>query len=97
MDRAEKFQDALFELLNDLRLTSRENLDGGADCFVDMVGEVASVRTYPDAHLLTMDKGIVLRLKNGDEFQLTIRLSERGKYCDDCGNPYDECSCEEDE
>lgn len=39
----------------------------------------ARIHTFNDASLLTMDKGIVITLKNGAEFQVTIKQSARPK------------------
>ena len=38
----------------------------------DVASDVASVRTFADAGLLTRDRGLVLRFANGLEVQLTI-------------------------
>lgn len=39
------------------------------------LGEVAEVLTFDRAGLLTNDEGIVLRMDDGSEFQLTIKKS----------------------
>ena len=38
---------------------------------------VRSVRTFDEAGLLTSNKGLVVRLNNGQEFQLTVVESTR--------------------
>lgn len=78
-----KFQDALFEVLNDIVYTDKEDLDGGADAFVDMVGKVDYVRSYEEAGLLTMNKGLVVTLESGDEFQVCIVQSYHSPNQDD--------------
>ena len=35
-------------------------------------GEDVSIRTFEEAGLLSYNKGLVIRLKTGEEFQLTI-------------------------
>ena len=48
-----------------------------------------SAQAYSDAGILTRDKGLVLRMASGAEFQITIVRSERpdepGYSCPDCG------------
>lgn len=35
----------------------------------------ATVKTFADAMLLTHDQGVVVRLRNGAEFQITVKQS----------------------
>ena len=39
----------------------------------------AEIRTFEQASLLTRNRGLVVRLRNGDEFQVTIVQSARGR------------------
>lgn len=41
--------------------------------------QIAGVSTFEDSGLLTRDKGLVLRFKDGAEFQITIRQSKSAK------------------
>ena len=40
---------------------------------------VAEVATYGDAGILTMNRGLVVRMVDGSEFQLTIVRSREGR------------------
>ena len=42
------------------------------------VDGISSVSTYAESGVLTYDKGVVVKLTNGDEFQITIVKSESG-------------------
>jgi len=42
---------------------------------VEPVLQVVSIRSFDEAALLTSDKGLVIRLKDGQEFQVTIKRS----------------------
>lgn len=69
--------------------------------------EVRDVNTFSGAGVLTRNKGLVVRLQNGDEFQLTIVQSNRSdreeeddeeeECCPNCGRGnYNErrgCNC----
>ena len=54
------------------------NLILAADCdeypedLPDELSEVEMVQTYDEAGILTYNKGLVLRMKDGSEFQLTL-------------------------
>lgn len=39
--------------------------------------EIYSINTFKDAGVLTTDKGIVLKMEDGSEFQITIVQSKR--------------------
>lgn len=43
----------------------------------ELLARIRSVPTFEDAGLLTRDRGLVLRMSNGAEFQLTIVQSKR--------------------
>ena len=46
------------------------------DCPVDDTSlESCTVRTYEEVGLLTYNRGVVIRLSDGSEYQLTIRRS----------------------
>lgn len=48
------------------------------DALVEVDG-VKSTRTFEDAGVLTDDQGLVLRMEDGSEFQITIVQSKRAK------------------
>ena len=64
---AERLEDVLCRVF-----TGEEDADA-------LLDEVREVRTFADSGLLTRDRGIVLRLAQGQEFQVTIVLSERAR------------------
>jgi hypothetical protein len=66
MDEKE-MQDALIGLIED---------EAMADYFTQGGGDVRSVETFKDACVLTNNAGIVLRLMDGSEFQITIVRSK---------------------
>lgn len=81
MKRAER---RFAEILQDVIAAADEDFDGRV-----------RVRSYEDAGILTHNAGLVVRLPDGSEFQLTIVQSENGEACPDCGA--DDCfgDCEE--
>lgn len=58
-----EMQDALIGLIQD---------EAMSDYFTQGGGDVRSVETFKDAEVLTNNAGIVLRLMDGSEFQITI-------------------------
>lgn len=61
-------------------LTNLADADPDNDELVDLADDMsemadASVRTFEDMGLLTSNKGVVLRLKNGSEFQIAVHQS----------------------
>mgnify|MGYP007090406149 CR=1 FL=1 len=40
------------------------------------LGEVSNIKTYAEAGILTRDSGLVLRMEDGSEFQITIKQSK---------------------
>ncbi len=76
---AERLEDVLCRVF-----TGEEDADA-------LLDEVREVRTFADSGLLTRDRGIVLRLAQGQEFQVTIVLSERARgviECVECGEVF---------
>jgi hypothetical protein len=69
----------LIELFNDLASSDKYDLDGGMDAFVDLVGEVSDVSSFKGRGVLTRNKGVVVTMENGSEFQVTIVKSYSGK------------------
>jgi len=69
----QQLQEALFELLEDVRFTPHSELEGGPEIFVDIMGPIKNVSTFDEYGVLTMDKGIVLEMKDGNKFYLTIQ------------------------
>lgn len=62
---AEEFTEALEDIL--------DNLDPDADILYD---QVKRVTTYENTGLLTYDKGLVVRMHDGTEFQVTVKRSK---------------------
>jgi hypothetical protein len=53
--------------------------------------DVVRIETFEEAGLMTRDAGIVIRLGNGAEFQITVQRSARADdsvHCDDCGDDF---------
>ncbi len=46
-----------------------------ADDVRDIANKIDRMKTFEDAMLLTRDKGIVVKFKSGEEFQLTVQRS----------------------
>lgn len=84
------FQTGLVELFNDLASSDKGDLDGGMDAFVDIVGEVSDVSTFKEMGVLTCNKGVVVTMENGSEFQVTIVKSYSGKTGPDDEDDEDE-------
>jgi hypothetical protein len=63
-----------------------------ADAFEAIEDGLRAAQSCADAGILTRDKGLVIRLANGAEFQLTIVRSERpdtpGYECPDCSQEF---------
>ena len=60
-----KFEESLYECIE---WSDYEDFE---DCRID---------SFEDCGILTQNKGLVIRLKTGDEFQLTIVKSKSGKF-----------------
>lgn len=56
--------------------------DSPQETFIDGIREV---QTYEDASILTRDNGIVIRMANGAEFQVTIVQSRTARVINPCG------------
>lgn len=56
-----------------------ENDDTGEEEAQTAEAKVSRIRTYADAGMLTMNRGLVVRLDDGTEFQVTIVQSDRGR------------------
>jgi hypothetical protein len=50
-------------------------ISGELDLVDTALGEVSNIKTYTEAGLLTRDSGLVLRMEDGSEFQITIKQS----------------------
>lgn len=46
---------------------------GDSEEFIESLGVTARIRSFEDAGLLTSDKGLVIKLSDGIEIQLTIQ------------------------
>lgn len=51
-------------------------ISGELDLVDTALGEVSNIKTYAEAGILTRDSGLVLRMKDGSEFQITIKQSK---------------------
>jgi hypothetical protein len=62
------------------------------DAFEAIEDGLRAAQSFADAGILTRDKGLVIRMANGAEFQLTIVRSERpdepGYECVECGRGF---------
>lgn len=57
-----------------------------SEAIIELANEetkVVRVSTYDDVGMLTMNKGLVVRFKDGDEFQICIVQSEGGNEEDE--------------
>lgn len=48
-------------------------ISGELDLVDTALGEVSNIKTYAEAGILTRDSGLVLRMEDGSEFQITIK------------------------
>ncbi len=69
MDEHE-MQTALNDLFANLILAA--DCDEYPDDLPDELSDVERVQTYEEAGILTNNKGLVIRMKTGEEFQLTL-------------------------
>lgn len=51
-------------------------ISGELDLIDTALGEVSNIKTYAEAGILTRDSGLVLRMEDGSEFQITIKQSK---------------------
>ena len=51
-------------------------ISGELDLVGTALGEVSNIKTYAEAGILTRDSGLVLRMEDGSEFQITIKQSK---------------------
>ena len=51
-------------------------ISGELDLVATALGEVSNIKTYAEAGILTRDSGLVLRMEDGSEFQITIKQSK---------------------
>lgn len=51
-------------------------ISGELDLVDTALGEVSNIKTYAEAGILTRDSGLVLRMEDGNEFQITIKQSK---------------------
>lgn len=51
-------------------------ISGELDLVDTALGEVSNIKTYAEAGMLTRDSGLVLRMEDGSEFQITIKQSK---------------------
>ena len=51
-------------------------ISGELDLVDTALGEVSNIKTHAEAGILTRDSGLVLRMEDGSEFQITIKQSK---------------------
>ena len=70
-----------FEELLKTLIETASDLAGEDDLDMEVDGEWdgASVRTFAEADLLTTDRGLVVRLADGSEFEVGIAQSRNGR------------------
>lgn len=51
-------------------------ISGELDLVDTALGEVSNIKAYAEAGILTRDSGLVLRMEDGSEFQITIKQSK---------------------
>ena len=51
-------------------------ISGELDLVDTALGEVSNIKTYAEAGILMRDSGLVLRMEDGSEFQITIKQSK---------------------
>ncbi len=51
-------------------------ISGELDLVDTALGEGSNIKTYAEAGILTRDSGLVLRMEDGSEFQITIKQSK---------------------
>ena len=51
-------------------------ISGELDLVDTALGEVSNIKTYAEAGILTRVSGLVLRMEDGSEFQITIKQSK---------------------
>lgn len=51
-------------------------ISGELDLVDTALGEVSNIKTYAEVGILTRDSGLVLRMEDGSEFQITIKQSK---------------------
>ena len=87
---AEELQTTLMNAIETLAEARNESTDDGAlaDLMLDLLDDsegLADAMTFRDAGLLTDNAGVVIRLANGAEFQITIVQSRVGRVVVHCG------------
>jgi hypothetical protein len=54
-----------------------EMIENALNCWDDIAGtDVVNILSYSDAEVLTYDQGIVIKMSNGSEFQVTVKQSK---------------------
>ena len=51
-------------------------ISGELDLVDTALGELSNIKTYAEAGILTRDSGLVLRMEDGSEVQITIKQSK---------------------
>lgn len=82
MIRTERdMEQSLHELLNELAVMDEVDATEAGVREVQEYLEGARIDTFEEAGVLTRNKGLVVRLKDGTEFQLTVVKSRSGEEC----------------
>ena len=58
---------------------SEQDFESEVQCLFDEVGGVRYVSTFSDTGMMTRNSGLVIKLDNGAEFQVTIVQSQEAK------------------
>ena len=73
MDNDEKLQNAIMELLETVAFMSPEDRDStGVGDELDKIANLKNVKTFHEAGVLTSDAGLVITLRTGEEYHLSI-------------------------
>lgn len=83
MANAIKLQDALQQLFDALAFCDEDDLSSEERDLVAATGPIRKAETFSDAGLLTRDKGIVIRLDDGSEFQITVQMNRQAEGGED--------------
>jgi len=65
-------QDLLLELLEEAMSADGDDEDDPLAEYATRAGAIRRVQTYGDEDMLTSDKGLVVRMDDGSEYQVTI-------------------------
>lgn len=73
---ARELQDTLRDILEELMFARDDGDDDPLAELAERTAPIKALHTYDDVQMLTHDKGLVLEMADGSEFQLTIVRSK---------------------